>query len=250
MSRVGVLLAALLVGALVIGAALVLLGYPGPVLLAVLLVVALVIAAALVRLGHSRPERAALVLAVVVVVVGLGATSVELAAGIADRQVDFRGELDVKDFSTPEEDEAAREMRKEGYAYLGSLEVEMTKPKAGTNDLVMWSIGKLAPWLLATIILVLVLPILRAARRGDPFWLDATRRLNAVGMLLLLGIPALAIVQFLTAHAIVDEVASDPFPSPKLTISIGQLLPGFLVLTLVGIFRRGVELQDLERHTV
>lgn len=220
------------------------------VLFIVLVVVALVISVALVLLARSRPERAALILAVVVVVVGVGATSVELAAGIADRQVDFRGVLDVKDLSTPEADEAAREVRTEGSAYLSSLEGEMTKPKAGTNDLVMWSIGKLAPWLLATIILVLVLPILRAARRGDPFWRGATRRLNAVGMLLLLGIPALAILQFLIAHAIGAEFASDPFPSPTLTISIGQLLPGFLVLALVGIFRRGVDLQDLERQTV
>ncbi len=219
-------------------------------LLVLFLVVGLGSAGVLILLGRSRPERVTLVLGVVVVVVGLGATGVEVAAGIADRQVDFRGTLNVEDFNRPEEEKDRQDRIAEGYAYLSSIDGEMTKPKAGTAALVLWSIAKLAPWLLAAIVLVLVLPILRAARRGEPFWRGATNRLNRVGMLLLLGIPAIVILQFVVSSRLSSGGAVDPFPTPALTISITHLLPGFLVLALVGIFRRGVELQDLERQTI
>lgn len=219
-------------------------------LLLVFFPVVLGVAIVLVRLGVSRPERATLVVAVVVVVAGLGGTGVELAVGIADRQVDYRGTLDKQDFSASR-DEADRdpEATKDA-AYLSELDGEMTKPSASSPALVVWSIAKLAPWLLATIVLVLVLPILRAARRADPFWRGATARLNAIGILLLLGIPGVATAQFLAATVLSSGNAIDPFPAPKLTITLAQLLPGFLVLALVGIFRRGVELRDLESHTI
>ena len=60
----------------------------------------------------------------------------------------------------------------------------------------------------------------------------------------------MAVVQFLAAHAVSAGNASDPIPEPQLTLTLAQLLPSFLVLALVGIFQRGVELRDLERHTI
>lgn len=220
-------------------------------LFVLLLTAALVIGGALVLLGRRRPERVTLVLAIFVVVVGLTATGVEVVAGIADREIAFRGSLDageIRDAFSPPAERDPQATR--GYGYLSGAEGETTRPQAGTRVLVLWSIAQLAPWLLAAIVLVLVHPILRAAGRGDPFWSGATRRLSAVGVLLLLGIPSIAIVQFLTAEAASSGTFLSPVVEPELTISIAQLLPGFLVLALVGIFRRGGELRDLERHTI
>ncbi len=136
------------------------------------------------------------------------------------------------------------------YAHLTDAEGEATKPKADTSMLVSWAIYVLAPWLLAAIVLALVFGILRAAGRGDPFSEGAARRLNAVGILLLLGIPAIAIEGFLAAELSTEGLSTEPYVEPALTLTLSQFLPGILVLALVGIFRRGVELRDLEQHTI
>jgi len=125
----------------------------------------------------------------------------------------------------------------------------MTVPRPSSLVQVLWSI-QLAPWLLAAIVLVLLFPILRAADRGDPFWDGATRRLTGVGALLLLGIPAIAILRFVVAELANEGNSLAPLVEPALTISVSHILPGVLVLVLAGIFRRGVELRDLERHTI
>jgi len=126
----------------------------------------------------------------------------------------------------------------------------MTVPRPTKTVLVLWAIELLAPWLLAAIVLVLLVPILRAAERGDPFWEGAARRLTGIGTLLLLGIPAVAIFRYAVAEMATEGTSIAPLAEPTLTISIGHILPGVLVLVLAGVFRRGVELRELERQTI
>jgi hypothetical protein len=214
--------------------------------------VVVVLAAGLVLVSRWRPERFALLLAVVAIAAGLVATTAEVVSGVGDREVTFAGTLDIDEIrnqfsGAPDEidPEVART-----YGALSSADGEMTKPQASSSALTWWAAARLAPWLLAAIVLVLVFPVMRAAGRGDPFTQGATRRLTAVGLLLLLGIPGVAIVQFLAAEIAGEGSFISPGVEPSLTISIADILPGVLVLALVGIFRRGVELRELERTTI
>lgn len=228
------------------------------VLLLVLLgLVVLAAGAALLRIARWRPGRVALLLAVVLVVVGASATAVHVVDGIDNSRVHYHGKLHADEILSSFQptrsaglgDPVAR-FERTGQAYLSSANGEMTVPRPGTAVVVLWAIEQLAPWLLAAIVLMLLLPILRAADRGDPFWDGATRRLTRIGALLLIGIPALAIFRFVVAELATDGNSVAPLVEPTLTISIGHILPGVLVLVLTSIFRRGVELRELERHTI
>ena len=219
----------------------------------VLLVLAVlaVLGGVLVLLARWHPARIAVLLAFLVVVFGLAAATAGVVSGIRDREVTLHGSLEVERilevFAPPAE---RRQGLYDDSAHLTSADGVATKPQARSTDLVWWSVHELAPWVLAAIVLALVVPILRATGRGDPFAPGATRRLSAAGVLLLLGIPAIAIQGFLAATIATEGQSAEPYVEPSLTISAGQFLPGFLVLALVGIFRRGVELRDLERHTI
>jgi hypothetical protein len=213
--------------------------------------VLVVLAVGLVLVSRWRPERVALLLAVVAVAFGLAAAAVDVVHGIQDREVTLRGTLDAAEirdtFSPPaERDPTVTNVQ----GQLTGAKGEMSRPEASSSAIAFWAAGELAPWLLAALVLVLVFPVLRAAGRGDPFWEGATRRLTVVGVLLLLGIPAIAILRFLADTVASEGNFASPVVEPALTISIGQLLPGLLVLALVGIFRRGVELRELERTTI
>jgi hypothetical protein len=139
--------------------------------------------------------------------------------------------------------------KRDGYAYLSDAEGTATVPGASSGRLVAWSLLRLAPWLLAAAVLALLVPILRAADRGDPFGSGAPRRLGVVGSVLLVGIPALAVLDYLFAQA-VNTQGFAPMVNPALSIGVLHFLPGALLLALAGIFRTGGELRDLDRHTV
>lgn len=217
------------------------------------------VAAVAVPVARAHAERVALALAVIVVAAGSIAAVVRVVDHVSDARVTFRGKIDVGEINRTFDptgpsgtaDPIPATVR-HGFGYLSRAAGEMTRPRASGGDLALWSIQELAPWLLAAIVLGLLVPVLRAADRGDPFWSDATtRRLQAVGVLLLVGIPAIALLRFLTAEAISGAGPyAAPVVSPTLSLSLTQVLPGVLVLTLARIFKRGVELRDLERHTV
>ncbi len=226
--------------------------YLGALLVPVVLV-ALAAADALWLVARWRPERVALVLAVVVVAGGAIAAGVDVVDGIEHSRVEYRGELDAQDIlrnfhPTGSADDPRPGIERKGYGYLTSAEGVMAVPRRDADTLALWSIQRLAPWLLAALILAVLAPILRAAEHGDPFWRDATRRLTVVGGLLLVGIPAIALMGYIVGQSTTNWVA--PTVEPTLSLSFGQVLPGVLVLVLARIFRTGVELRDLERHTI
>jgi len=226
-------------------------------LLLVLGLLVLAAGAALLRIARWRPERIALSLAVAVVVIGSVATAADVVDGIDKSRVQYHGTLDAGEVLSSFQPtrsaglgDPATRFERTGNAYLSSADGEMTVPRPSATVLVLWAITQLAPWMLAAIVLVLLLPILRAAQRGDPFWEGATRRLTGVGALLLIGIPALAIFRFVVAELATEGNSVAPLVEPELTISIPDILPGIVVLVLAGVFRRGVELRELERHTI
>lgn len=226
-------------------------------LLIPLVLIAVAVAVVLLRAARWRPERAALLLAAVAVATGAIAAGVRVADGIAGSRVDYHGKLDVQEIRRTFAptgpaglDDPLPQIKRMGYGYISSAQGVMSVPRADGRVLVLWSIQMLAPWLLAAIVLALLIPVLRAAERGDPFWYGAARRLTWIGSLLLIGIPGIALLGYVAAEVASGGASAAPTAEPTLTLSVSQILPGVLVLVLAGIFRRGVELRELERHTV
>jgi hypothetical protein len=206
---------------------------------------------------RRRPERAALVLATGVVVAGLALSMVHVAHGITEDRVWYTGTIDAREVLTPMypsgrygDNDPIPGLDRDGFTHMTSGTATATVPHAGSSLLIVWSAQEIAPWLLAALALVLLLPLFRAARRDDPFSLDAGR-LAVMGLLLFVGIPTLELLRFAVAmYAQGRDTMASPIVEPALGITPLHLLPGLLVLVLAGVFRQGGELRDLDRHTV
>ena len=222
-----------------------------------LIISVLVVAAAgavALAISRARPARAALVLGVVVVVGGAGWTMVHVAEGVDDRRIEYRGKLDADVILDTFQHGAPRAADGSftvlpGSAYLESGRGTATRPHATDALLAFWAFVELAPWVVGALVLALLLPVLRAADRGDPFALDAAGRLRFVGSVLLVGVPAIGFLQYWLGEFSSGSAVS-PYVEPEWTVSLAQLLPGALVLVLSELFRRGTELRELERRTV
>jgi hypothetical protein len=79
-------------------------------------------------------------------------------------------------------------------------------------------------------------------------WHQARRRLATIGVLLQVGIPAIAILDCVAAEAASAGRFAAPTVEPTLTLSLIDILPGVLTLAVAGVLRRRVELRDLERQ--
>ena len=210
-------------------------------------------AAAMLAVAQRRPARVAMVLAVVGVATGVVWTTARVVDGLDEQRIEYHGKLDAEEILATHHPDALRAPNgdftaNERSAYLERAEGTATQPDATGGQLALWGVAELAPWVLGAILLTLLWPMLRAADRGDPFAVDVARRLRLVGSLLLVGLPALGLVQFVLGESVSTGVA--PFVEPTWTVSVYQLLPGVLVLVLGEVFRHGAALRDLERHTV
>jgi len=204
-----------------------------------------------------RPERIGVLLAVVVVAGGTVDAGLRVGRGVAQSRVEFGGALDVPEILRSFHPRGGRgvadpvpRIERMGSGHLSRARGVVTKPRSGTGTVVLWALRELAPWIVAWLGLVLVVPILRAAGRGDPFRADAARRLTLLGSVLVIGVPADALLRFLVSEIASTGTFASPGVEPEVTFSAGQLLPGVLVLCLAGIFRSGGELRELERSTV
>jgi hypothetical protein len=192
-------------------------------------------------------ERIALVLVVLFVASGAVDAAVRIAGGIADRTAQHSGALDVEFilelalYDDPAKTAPAADVLAEAHGTADS-------PRASAGELTAWALLELAPWLLGAAILAFLVPILRAAERGDPFHRAATKRMSAVGSLLLVALPLYEVADFATATSALGPVGVDV--KPDLVISVTHFIPGLLVLVLAGIFARGAELSEFERQTV
>jgi len=183
-----------------------------------------------------RAERMALVLGVMTVIAGLTFTVIDVFDAVDARSIEVRGELDAREILRnyhPFEqapDALTRFERAGDESYLTAADGEMRKVEAGSTLLALWSFGELAPWLLAALGLLLVAPLLRAADRGDPFLPSAGRRLGT--------------------QAATSGTFAAPMVTPSLSLSLLHVLPGLGLLVLAGVFRRGAELRDFDRHAI
>lgn len=204
-----------------------------------------------------QPERAALVLATVAVVGGLSLSVIHVVRGVTEDRVEYTGMIDAREvleLMYPSGrgwgNDPIPGLDRDGFGHMTGGTATVTVPHAGSSLLIVWSVQELTPWLFAALVLVLLFPMLRAARRDDPFSVDAGR-LAVVGLLLFVGVPALEFLRFAVA---MSASGHGTFVSPLMELALGitplHLLPGLLVLVLAGVFRQGGELRDLDRHTV
>jgi len=217
-----------------------------------------VMTAGALLLGPVRRHTAlvALLIGAVTVITGLAYTAADVAQAVDDRAVEVQGELNVRDIlqnyhpSLRPDPRTVFERRGDAESsYLAAADGDTRKFGASSGLLRLWSLGELAPWLLAALSLVLVAPLLRSAGRGDPFLPSAARRLQALGAALLVGVPGIVVLQWMAADQAAGSGAA-PIVYPSLTLSLLHVLPGLGLLVLAGVFRRGAELRDFERHAI
>jgi hypothetical protein len=114
--------------------------------------------------------------------------------------------------------------------------------------------GDLLPLLLALPVLWLLRGVAGSVRDGDPFGARNVRRLRALGVLLIVGIPALHYVTAALQSAIAHPYLSSPFeafsrqrllpPDKELFLPVTALLCGLGAFVLAQVFADGVRLRE------
>lgn len=147
---------------------------------------------------------------------------------------------------------AARLAERDEVAYASGVQrATMSVPDPSRGETAMWLLTRLGPLMLWATALALLYPLLRGARRGEPFGRSVDRGLGRLGALLLVGIPAIELIGYLLAESLASDLRfNGPAVSPTVQVSLLPLLPGLFVLVLAGAFRRGAELAELDAHTV
>lgn len=177
-----------------------------------------------------------------------------MVRAIKDTEITYSGDLDAEEILSYSQPDRARRQEK-GLPQLTPTSADLSEAKGTGPDpdpvpgmIAYWSFVRLLPFLVALAVLRLLVPMLRAADRGDPFTEPVARRMQVIGGLLFWWIPLIAVLRWTVNSAAGSGMA--PQPTAELTISVAHFLPGALVLALGLIFAKGVELRDLERHTV
>jgi hypothetical protein len=157
----------------------------------------------------------------------------------------------ITELHLPGDDRVAEALRhREAYA-TGAGDATWSVADPTTGEQLLWVAQELVPWLLAATALALLRPVLTGAVRGRPFAGRAADRLQLLGWVLLLGIPALGIIRYLLMFTVLGNHGFElPAVEEDLTLSITPLLPGIAVLVLASVFRRGTELHDSDALTV
>ncbi|MGI5186060.1 DUF2975 domain-containing protein [Dactylosporangium sp. CA-152071] len=106
-----------------------------------------------------------------------------------------------------------------------------------------WHAAQSLPWFAIVVFaLVMLLLVVRAARRGDPFAAANVRRLRAVGWVVLLGSLAAFELELLAGFQLSATVVAEP-PSTGADLPLGWCLCGAGFLALAEIIQRGRALQ-------
>lgn len=120
------------------------------------------------------------------------------------------------------------------------VQVLVEDPSAGQ---VAWHAAQSLPWFaLAVFTLVMLLLVVRAARRGDPFAAANVRRLRVVGWVVFLGSIAAFYAELWAGFALSTTVVADP-PHTSADVPLVWCFCGFGFLALAEIINRGRALQ-------
>ncbi|MEV0135572.1 DUF2975 domain-containing protein [Dactylosporangium sp. NPDC050688] len=109
---------------------------------------------------------------------------------------------------------------------------------------VAWHAVQVVPWyLLAVFTLAMLLLVVRAARRGDPFAAANVRRLRVVGWVVFLGSIAAFYLELWAGLELSTTVVTDP-PNTGAQVPLVWCLCGFGFLALAEIIKRERALQS------
>ena len=123
----------------------------------------------------------------------------------------------------------------------GDVRVLVDHPSVGQ---VAWHAAQVVPWyLLAVFTLAMLLLVVRAARRGDPFAAANVRRLRVVGWVVSLGSVAAFYLELWAGLELSTTVVTDP-PNTSAQLPLVWCLCGLGFLALAEIIKRGRALQS------
>jgi hypothetical protein len=137
-------------------------------------------------------------------------------------------------------------------AHAIGVEAEARIPNPTSQQLTLWSLQQIISPLLALVSLVLLVIVLEAARKGDPFGSRAVRALSIIGIWLFVMFPLNEALGVLLSDSVTSGALQWYGTPPKSssTLLIAPWLPGILVLAVAAVFKRGQELQEADRLTV
>lgn len=138
-------------------------------------------------------------------------------------------------------------------AHATRVTAQARVPQPAARELVMWSMLQILTPLAAMIVAALLLVVLDAARKGDPFGPRSARTIAAIGYFLLIAVPGLVGVESILSDVVSMNPAHEWIgsrPSSTPTALLLPWVPGCAVLALAAIFRHGNALRDLDRLTV
>lgn len=130
--------------------------------------------------------------------------------------------------------------------------ISITDPTAREQRLAL--AGHVLPLLLALPVLWLLRGVAGSVRDGDPFGARNVRRLRAIGVLLIVGVPAMHYVTAALQSAVADPYLSSPLepfsrqrllpPDNRLFFPATALLCGLGAFVLAHVFAHGVRLRE------
>ena len=119
-----------------------------------------------------------------------------------------------------------------------------------TREQLRWAAGRdLVPGLIVVAATWLLRGLLRSVRDGDPFTRTNVKRLRALAVIVLIGIPVAALVGSLFASALASSAGLDG-GGAKLTLPGNALLGGLATFVLAEVFAAGARLRDDLEGTV
>jgi hypothetical protein len=140
-----------------------------------------------------------------------------------------------------------------GFDLVEHVPIQVTLRQPTPAQLLLSVAVGLLPLLLMAAVLWLLRGLARSVRHGDPFGAANVRRLRRLGLLFLLGYPAMVIVSKLLQDWLVSTLPVLPLGGIGTTldvINIFALLAGLGMLLLAEVFAHGLRLRDDVEGTI
>ena len=140
-----------------------------------------------------------------------------------------------------------------GFDLVEHVPIQLTLRQPTPAQLLLSVAVGLLPPLLVAAVLWLLRGLARSVRHGDPFGAANVRRLRRLGLLFLLGYPAMVIVSKLLQDWLVTTLPVLPLGGIGTTLDVISpiaLLAGLVMLLLAEVFAHGLRLREDVEGTI
>lgn len=131
----------------------------------------------------------------------------------------------------------------QGVVRPDTVEVTIRVADASQKQLRLAAARDLAPVLIIGVAVWLLRGVLRSVRDGDPFTATNVRRLRALALVILIGVPLAMFVGSLLASELATSAGLDS-AGARLTMPGNAVLGGLAILVISEVFAEGVRLRD------